>query len=83
MAGISVLTEAVAENCGLNRTKAREAVDVVLDEITARCSIGDRVAIQGFGIFRMKTRAARTSRNPRTGEPVQVPEKKVLTFKAS
>lgn len=41
----------------------------------------ERVTVRGFGSFQFKTRAARTARNPKTGEAVQVPEKTVLTFK--
>lgn len=55
----------------------------VFDAIKDRVERGERVQIKGFGTFQMKTRAARVARNPRTGDEVQVPEKKVMTFKAS
>jgi nucleoid DNA-binding protein len=58
-------------------------ITLVLGAIRRTVNEGERVQIQGFGTFKIKTRAARTSRNPRTGEPVQVEEKQVLTFKAS
>ena len=56
---------------------------VVFDAIKDRVEWGEKVRIKGFGTFQMKTRAARTARNPGTGEEVKVPEKTVLTFKAS
>lgn len=55
----------------------------VFDAIKDRVERGEKVRIKDFGTFQMKTRAARTARNPRTGEEVKVPEKTVLTFKAS
>lgn len=55
----------------------------VFDAIKDQVERGEKVRIKGFGTFQMKTRAARTARNPGTGEKVQVPKKKVLTFKAS
>jgi integration host factor subunit beta len=56
-------------------------VDTVFDNITAVMSRGDRVELRGFGAFSVKTRAARTGRNPRTGESVAVPDKKLPFFK--
>jgi integration host factor subunit beta len=56
-------------------------VDTVFEEITNAMSRGDRVELRGFGAFSVKTRAARTGRNPRTGETVSVPDKKLPFFK--
>jgi len=75
MAGISD----IARKAGIDAKGVREVVAAIKEIVQE----GDRVQIQGFGTFRMKTRAARTARNPNTGETVQVPEKKVLTFKPS
>ncbi|MDP7143653.1 MAG: integration host factor subunit beta [Alphaproteobacteria bacterium] len=56
-------------------------VDTVFDEITDALSRGDRVELRGFGAFSVKHREARVGRNPRTGESVNVPEKKLPFFK--
>ncbi len=56
-------------------------VSTVLDEITRALAEGDRVELRGFGAFSVKTRPARLGRNPRTGEAVQVQEKRVPFFR--
>ncbi|MGF1560591.1 MAG: integration host factor subunit beta [Geminicoccaceae bacterium] len=56
-------------------------VSTVFDEITDALARGDRVELRGFGAFSVRQRAARTGRNPRTGEEVQVPDKVVPYFK--
>ena len=57
-------------------------VSTIFDQIAGALARGDRVELRGFGAFSAKRRAARTGRNPRTGVPVQVPEKLVPYFKA-
>lgn len=69
-----------------NRTLKKDAdvkviVDAALDVIREQLAAGDTITLQGFGTFQVRTRAARTSRNPQTGEPVQVSEKKAPGFK--
>lgn len=56
-------------------------VSTVLDEIAAALAGGDRVELRGFGAFSVKVRPARQGRNPRTGEPVNVEEKRVPFFR--
>ena len=56
-------------------------VSTVLDEITRALAEGDRVELRGFGAFSVKTRPARLGRNPRTGEAVNVQEKRVPFFR--
>jgi integration host factor subunit beta len=56
-------------------------VSTVLDEITAALSDGQRVEIRGFGAFSVKVRPGRTGRNPRTGAPVKVDEKRAPVFR--
>ena len=56
-------------------------VNTIFDEITEAMSRGDRVELRGFGAFSVKQREARTGRNPRTGESVDVEEKHVPFFK--
>jgi integration host factor subunit beta len=57
------------------------AVDVVLEEIAQALAEGGRVELRGFGAFSTRGRDARTGRNPRTGEAVKVPSKRVPYFK--
>ncbi|MEM8622710.1 MAG: integration host factor subunit beta [Pseudomonadota bacterium] len=70
------------ENPHLYQRDVEKIVSTVFEEITAALARGDRVELRGFGAFSVKTRDARTGRNPRTGEAVPVPEKKVPFFKA-
>jgi len=56
-------------------------VDAVFEVIKNTLVAGERVVIAGFGSFRVRDRAARTINNPRTGEPMQIPAKKVISFK--
>ena len=76
------LIDAVAEGADISKAAATRAVDTVLDSITATLTKGDQVTLVGFGTFSVKDRAARTGRNPRTGEPIDIPASKVPGFKA-
>jgi len=58
-----------------------KVVSVVLNEIKQALKRGDRVELRGFGIFSTNTQKARISRNPKTGEKVNTPEKKTIHFK--
>lgn len=69
------------ENPHLYQRDVERIVSAVFDEITEALARGDRVELRGFGAFSVKHREARTGRNPRTGEAVEVPEKRVPFFK--
>ncbi len=56
---------------------------IILEEIKRALKRGDRVELRGFGVFSAKTQKARISRNPKTGEKVNTPEKKTINFKMS
>tara|TARA_B100001175_G_C19434534_1_gene602888 strand:- start:188 stop:478 length:291 start_codon:yes stop_codon:yes gene_type:complete len=58
-------------------------INIILSEIKKSLKRGDRVELRGFGIFSTKIQKARISRNPRTGEKVNTPEKKTIHFKMS
>ncbi len=75
------LIEALAVRLG-DKKQAVAALDAVLTEIQAVVTKGDKVAITGFGVFEKRARAARTARNPRTGEPVKVKKTSVPAFRA-
>ncbi|MEK9832869.1 MAG: integration host factor subunit beta [Alphaproteobacteria bacterium] len=78
----SELIQRLAErNPHLLQRDAERIVATILEEITAALARGDRVELRGFGAFSVKQRAARTGRNPRTGEAVEVDAKVVPYFK--
>ncbi len=74
------LIEALAVRLGDKRTAA-EALEAVLAEIQAAVTRGEKVTITGFGVFEKRVRAARTARNPRTGETVRVKKTSVPAFR--
>lgn len=76
------LVAAVAAKAELSKKDAEAAVKAVVDSISEALADGDKVALVGFGTFDVKTRAARTGKNPRTGEQIEIPESKVPSFKA-
>lgn len=75
------LIAAVAEKAGLSKKDSEAAVTAALDVISAALAEGDEVRLVGFGTFEVKKRAARTGRNPKTKEPVEIPASKVPAFK--
>jgi DNA-binding protein HU-beta len=76
------LIDAVAEGADISKAAATRAVDTMLDSISKTLATGNQVTLVGFGTFSVKARAARTGRNPRTGEPIDIPAAKVPGFKA-
>lgn len=76
------LIDAVTGKAGLAKADATRAVDAVLDAITGALKSGDAVSLVGFGTFAVKMRAARSGRNPRTGEMIEIAASKVPGFKA-
>ncbi|AMN46454.1 transcriptional regulator HU subunit alpha [Steroidobacter denitrificans] len=76
------LIDAVSEKAGLQKVEASRAVDAVFDTIAAALKAGDSVALLGFGTFNVKARAARSGRNPRTGDIIEIPASNVPGFKA-
>ena len=78
----SELLQAVAaENPDLRPEEVEQVVSIFFDEIGKRLAEGGRVELRGFGAFSTRARAPRTGRNPRTGEAVEVPAKRVPYFK--
>ena len=77
------LIAAVAEKAGLSKKDAERALNATIDAITASLVAGDKVQVSGFGIFEAKKREARTGRNPRTKETIQIPATKLPVFKAA
>lgn len=79
----AAIVEAVHAKLDGTKVQAEQVVDEVINSIINSLKKGDEVSIAGLGIFSVKTRAARTARNPRTGETVQVPSMKVPKFRAA
>jgi len=75
------LVDEVARNSELSKKDAEVIVQTVLDSIVDSLKSGQKVELRGFGSFRLRGRAARQGRNPKTGEKVSVPAKKVPYFK--
>ncbi|MFV0378967.1 MAG: HU family DNA-binding protein [Mangrovibacterium sp.] len=76
------LIDAIAEKAGLTKADSKKALDAFVESTTEALKNGDRVALIGFGSFSVSTRSARTGRNPQSGAPIEIPEKKVVKFKA-
>lgn len=77
-----LLQELHKDNPDLRAEEVEQVVDIFFDEIAQRLAEGGRVELRGFGAFSTRERDARIGRNPRTGEAVQVPAKRVPYFKA-
>ena len=78
----SELLQALAkDNPELRADEVEQVADIFFDEIAARLAEGGRVELRGFGAFSTRQREARTGRNPRSGESVSVPSKRVPYFK--
>ncbi len=76
-----LLAALAKENPELRADEVERVVDVFFDEIAQRLAQGGRVELRGFGAFSTRERDARTGRNPRTGDTVEVPGKRVPYFK--
>jgi integration host factor subunit beta len=75
------LVEKIAEQVELSKKDSENVVNTVFRSIIEALSAGDKVELRGFGSFRARARRPRTGRNPKTGDKVAVPEKKVPFFK--
>jgi len=77
----SELIDAVAESADISKASAGRAVDAVIDSITGALKKNDQVTLVGFGTFTVRQRAARSGRNPRTGETIKIKASSVPAFK--
>lgn len=78
----SELVESVANAAELPKASAQRAVEAVFEAISGAMSSGDSVSVVGFGTFSVSDRQARTGRNPKTGENIEIAACKVPKFKA-
>ena len=74
--------DAVAEKASMSKADATTAVDAVLDSLTEAMKNGEQVTLVGFGTFLVRKREARTGRNPRTGEALEIAASNAPSFKA-
>jgi DNA-binding protein HU-beta len=72
----------IAAETGTTKNVAAEAVDALLDGITRALKKGDAITFVGFGTFKTSQRRARVARNPRTGDAIKIPKRRVVRFTA-
>ena len=77
----SELVEKLAERAKITKKRAEQVVNLVFDQMTEALKRGERIEIRGFGSFTSKSYDAYTGRNPRTGETIHVPAKRLPFFK--
>jgi len=76
------LVQAIAEKANLNKTQAKAALDAAIEAVGGALKGGDKVALIGFGTFQVVKKEAREGVNPFNKQKIQIPEKKVVKFKA-
>jgi nucleoid DNA-binding protein len=77
------IVDQIADRTGLTKKDVADTVDGFLDAVSKALSVGQHIEIRGFGTFKVKDRKSRLARNPRTGEAVPVPPRRVPVFKVS
>jgi nucleoid DNA-binding protein len=77
------IVEEIANSTGLTKKDTAHVVDQLIDKVKDALCRGRHIEIRGFGTFKVKQRKSRVARNPRTGDPVQLPPRKVAVFKVS
>jgi len=77
----SQFVDALAQTTGQTKQDSERALEAILETLTATLKRGEKIDWRGFGVFKVREAKARQARNPRTGEMVEVPAKKVATFK--
>ncbi len=75
------LIDAIAAESGLSKADAGKALEAFTDSVTGALKEGERISLVGFGSFSVDRRDARTGRNPRTGEAIDIAAKNVVKFK--
>ena len=77
----SELIAVVTEKAKLNHKETEVIIDTIFDSMTGALCKGEKVELRGFGSFKVKERLARVGRNPKTGEKVEIVQKRALLFK--
>ena len=82
MAGKADIVSEIAEQAGISKKEATAAYDAFVNYIADTCQKGERCSVPGLGSFAVSDRKARTGRNPRTNETIQIPASRNVRFKA-
>ena len=77
------LIDAMAQEASIHKVQAEAALGAFMEAVRKALKKGDRVQLVGFGTFSVSKRAARTGRNPQTGEQIKISARRVLTFRPS
>ncbi len=75
------MAESLFNELGLNKNEARELVELFFEELVASLAVGKHVKLSGFGNFDLRDKKERPGRNPKTGEKVTIPARRVVTFR--
>lgn len=75
------LINSISEKTGLTKTKSNQVLNTLIESITESLTNGDKVSLVGFGTFTVSDRNPRQGRNPKTGELIDIPAKRVARFK--
>ncbi len=75
------LVEIVAQQADMTKKDVEQLIEIIFDSIVDSLNNGEKIELRGFGSFRVRHRNARKGRNPKTGEPVDIPAKRVAYFK--
>ena len=75
------LVESIAKEAEMTKKDAEQLVEIIFDSIVSTLNKGEKIELRGFGSFRVRHRNARKGRNPKTGEAVSIPAKRVAYFK--
>ncbi len=75
------MAESLFNELGLNKNEARELVELFIEELAASLAVGKQVKLSGFGNFDLRDKNERPGRNPKTGEKVTIPARRVVTFR--
>lgn len=77
------LADHLSEQIGLNKREATAVIEQIVGKISSSLANGEMVKISGFGKFKLRDKKSRPGRNPKTGQVVEVSERRVVTFKSS
>ncbi len=75
------MAKSLFNELGLNKNEGRELVDLFFQELVAALAAGEQIRLSGFGNFDLRDKSERPGRNPKTGEEVQIPARRVVTFR--
>lgn len=75
------LVEIVAKEAEMTKKDVEQLIEIIFESIVGSLNKGEKIELRGFGSFRVRDRNARKGRNPKTGEPVDIPAKRVAYFK--